>query len=380
MYYSQKFHTQVIALAGQNNLYLGIIIAPFIVASFWLFGDINAIWNRPWGFWAAIYHVKTYIEVIASGYALFYLMVALQYQRPTQALWAERSSQSSSQVCIAYLCCDDLDREALESIVANSAGNCTRLLIHDDSSTPVSRSEVEKAVKYFWKKYGQDIHVIRRMDRSGGKPGAINNIVQHLHSDERYLLLCDSDSFFYNTDFFFKALPYFDDPNVALVQFKNVGHVSVPHSSGYKILSSSVTFYDAFVSFMDRFGWSPFLGHNAILRVSVMKEMGGFTPGQLADDIDFSVKLRLGGYQIRYAREVICGERHPHTYSALRRRTRKWAYGCTQILLGWSWLVFTSPQLRASEKITFFLTVSYYHFQILLMLLRVPSSSRLLRH
>jgi hypothetical protein len=129
-----------------------------------------------------------------------------------------------------------------------------------------------------------------------------------------------------------------------------------------------VDFYDAFVSFMDRFGWSPFLGHNAIIRVSALRQVGGLTPGQFADDIDLSVKLRMSGYRARYARFASAGERHPVSYSALLRRTAKWSYGCTQILLRWGAAILWSRRLSLAEKATFALTVSYYHFQALLLL------------
>jgi hypothetical protein len=154
---------------------------------------------------------------------------------------------------------------------------------------------------------------------------------------------------------------------VAIVQFRNIGIAAQPEGAGYRILSESVNFYDVFVSFMDRFGWSPFLGHNALIRVSALREVGGLTPGQFADDIDLSAKLRMAGYQIRYARFISAGERHPISYQALRRRTEKWAYGCTQILLRWGIKILLSPLLNGTEKGTFFLTVTYYHFQALLL-------------
>ena len=354
--------------AARYELLLGSLIAAFVLTAWWSFGTMNSLWSRPSNFWTTTYYVKTSIEVVASAYAVFYLLVAWYYRMPVHSRGGARWPRQQPSIYGAYLCCDDLDVQALESMVAFCGRDTLRLLVHDDSSTPSARAQVDEVVQRFRQAYRRDIQVLRRVDRSGGKPGALNNIIEQLPAEVEYLLLCDSDSFLLDENLLAKALPYFDEPDVALIQFRTIGHQLPGDGPGYRILASSVAFYDAFVSFMDRFGWSPFLGHNALLRVSAVTAVGGFTPGQLADDIDFSVKLRLHGYHLRYARNIVCGERHPLSYGALRRRTRKWAYGCTQILLRWGWPVLTSPRFSLAEKGTFFLTVSYYHFQLLLLL------------
>lgn len=332
------------------------------------FGNMNSVYNRPFNTWAILYYVKTIIEIIASCYAIFYFLVAVTYKNPSKSVSQSISDRATKRTIVAYLCCDDFDRNALESILVNNIGYNVSILIHDDSSNEKNRMEISIIAEEMSAKYSIEIQVVRRLDKQGGKPGAINNLLQNIPPDTEYLLLCDSDSYILDRDFLPKALSYFSNPDVALVQFRIIGNIFHQDSKGYKLLSQSVAFYDVFVSFMDKFGWSPFLGHNAIIRISALKKVGGFTPGQLADDIDFSIKLRLSGYRIRYAREIVSGERHPLDYSALRRRTHKWTYGCTQILRNWGLSILSNKRIGFLEKTTFFLTVSYYHFQILLLL------------
>lgn len=343
------------------------VFSILMFSAFHMYGNMNGIWDRPWGMWALVYFAKTSIETIASVFAVFYILVALSYQKPITSRCETNPTKKYPHIAIAYLCCNDLEYDALQSIVASGAQHLTPLVLHDDSSSDESRATVDTAVKVLREEYAQPIRILRRQNRVGGKPGAINNILHNLPPDIEFLLLCDSDSFLPDSNFLGGALSYFRNPKVALVQFRNLGHTYAEDSPAYKVLSISVDFYDAFVSFMDRFGWSPFLGHNALLRVSAMREIGGFTPGQLADDIDYSVKLRLKGYTIRYAREIVAGERHPFTYEALRKRTQKWTYGCTQILMRWGWAVLTSIRLSPFDKVSFFLSVGYYHFQLLLL-------------
>ena len=49
----------------------------------------------------------------------------------------------------------------------------------------------------------------------------MNNLVNKLGGAYEYLLLCDSDSYFYDPDTLERALRYFHDPTVAVVQFRN---------------------------------------------------------------------------------------------------------------------------------------------------------------
>jgi membrane glycosyltransferase len=258
----------------------------FVAASTYVYGSLNDVWSRPSGIWAAIYFAKSGIEIVASGFAIFYILVALTYRKPAAIRCLDKPTKAHRHIAIAYLCCEDMDLMALQSIVVSGGRYSTYIVLHDDSNSKQYRVMVDEAAKVLGNQYGVSIRILRRPHPIGGKPGAVNNVLQHLPSDIEFLLLCDNDSFLPNDDFLDQALSYLDVPDVAIVQFRNLGYVNKEDSIGYRTLSVSVDFYDAFVSFMDRFGWSPFLGHNALMRVSAMREVGGFTPGQLADDID----------------------------------------------------------------------------------------------
>ena len=296
------------------------------------------------------------------------MLVAACYRRtPAGRGGNPLPAEGNHRIAVGYLCCDDMDAEALDNIVCFCVLHDLPLYVHDDSDSG-ARNDINRAISELMSKYKKHVDIIRRASRQGGKPGAVNNLVTQLRTAADFLLLCDSDSFLLNAELLGDAVAAFDDFRVALVQFNNIGYVKTLDSSSYRILAKSIDFYDAFVSFSDRFGWSPFLGHNALIRLSAFREVGGFSPGEFADDIDFSVKLRLAGYKIRYARCVVGGERHPLTYTALRRRTAKWSYGCTQVLLKWAVPILFSGRLAMTEKASFFLTVAYYHFQVLLLI------------
>jgi len=348
--------------------FIGVLLAVAVWNGHW-FATLNGLDHR-YGVWLWVYGVKAGVESVGSVFVMFYILVALRYRsRAVDPRVSDGPNSAWSEVAVLYLCCDDLQEAALETLARFCTQTSARLVVHDDSSSAAARLAVDRLCDRLRFRFDVDVEILRRPARGGGKPGAVNHAVQALGSTVDFVLLCDSDSFLPPADTSLeRALACFREPGIAVVQFRNTGVAAEYEHAGYRILSESVDFYDVFTSFMDRYGWSPFLGHNALIRVSAFREVGGFTPGQLADDIDFSVKLRMAGYCIRYARFVAAGERHPLSYPALRRRTEKWAYGCTQILLRWGAKVLLTPSLSAGEKATFFLTVGYYHFQSLLLL------------
>jgi cellulose synthase/poly-beta-1,6-N-acetylglucosamine synthase-like glycosyltransferase len=335
-----------------------------------IIGPVNA--------WTVVLVAKVLIEVAASVFAVFYLLVALLYKAPTLHL-AEASELTTStkdgtrrlvtpkRIAIVYLCCNDLDKEAVESILSCRYESLVKLIIHDDSTNHQYASEVTQFIEEMRGKYSTEIILVRRSARTGGKPGALNNVFTRYHKDFDYFFICDSDSYITDPDFLNKSLPYFRDSGVALVQLRNLGVTKKEDGVPYKLLSLSIDYWDIFTYFLSGFGWTPFLGHNALIKSEVIEKVGWFSPDQFADDIDFSVKLYLGGYRIVYAREVVCGERHPTTYRALRKRTYKWSFGCTQILRKWWMSIITSKKVSFNEKATFFLTVGFYPLQTLLL-------------
>lgn len=347
--------------SDRTILYASLLYASLLAG---ILGYLNQVLAASSFSIALSFILKTMIEVIAGLYAALYLAVAVSYRRPETA--PSTQSGDHPDIAVVYLCCDDLDAAAIETIAERCAEAAVSLWVHDDSSQKRSQAQVDATAAQMAFKFGIQVSVLRRPTRGGGKPAALNNVVSKLPECIRYILVCDSDTYLYSRSVF-AAARYFDEPDVALVQFRTIGHVRSSDGVGYRLLAESVTFYDAFISFLSKVGSAPFLGHNALIRLSSLRAVGGFTPGQLADDIDLWVRLRLVGQRAIYAREVICGERHPETYRGLRLRTEKWAYGCTQILMHWGSTFIFAHSVGVREKLTFLLTVGYYHFHIMLL-------------
>ena len=132
-------------------------------------------------------------------------------------------------------------------------------------------------------------------------------------------------------------------------------------------LSASIGAFHAFLAPAARYGWMPFIGHNAMLRTRAVQEVGGLTPGFFSDDLDLTVRLNLRGYRIAYAPGIAMGEKHPPSYTAFRKRSYKWAYGCVQTLRAHWWTVLRSRRFSFAEKLSFFQFAGFYCLQCVLL-------------
>jgi hypothetical protein len=163
-------------------------------------------------------------------------------------------------------------------------------------------------------------------------------------------------------------LPHFNDPSVAVVQCRNISVDDPASCRVNRLLARSIDAFNVFLLTHTRFGWQPFVGHNALLRISAVRQVGAFTPGFFSDDLDLTVRLNLAGFRVVYAPSIQIGEKHPASYHAFRIRTYKWAYGCVQTLRAHSWDVLRSRRFSLAEKLSFFQFTGFYVAQSVLLL------------
>jgi hypothetical protein len=311
---------------------------------------------------------KTLVEVGASYYGFTLLFIAVHYLCKRQDDVSPPQPLSFPSVAVVYLCCDDLDLDALESVVGLRYRGKLCIAIHDDSNSKENRDELDRQVQRLRRMTSNEIVVLRRADKRGGKPGATNYVLHRLKGIAEYVLICDNDSTILDPHTIEAALSYFEDPAVAVVQCRNVAVHDPAACRVNRLLAGSIDAFHAFLLTHARFGWQPFVGHNALLRLSAVLNVGGFTPGFFSDDLDLTVRLNLVGFRVVYAPLIQIGEKHPASYEAFRRRTYKWAYGCVQSLKAHAWSVLRSNRFSLAEKFSFFQFTGFYVAQSVLLL------------
>jgi GT2 family glycosyltransferase len=312
---------------------------------------------------------KTAVELVASTYGIAFLISAIAFliMRDGRRVPLVRHSTPEPSVGIVYLCCDDADWSALESFARLSYQGPLRVIIHDDSRNERARAMVDLMAARLAQSRSWNVSVLRRPHKSGGKAGAVNYVLDQTSHLYEHFLLCDNDSTVLDPDTIQRALSHLTSPTVAGVQCRSVPVADPGYCGANRRLAESIGAFHAFLAPADRYGWMPFIGHNALLRTDAVRQVGGLTPDFFSDDLDLTVRLNLAGYGIAYAQEIEMGEKHPPSYTAFRKRSYKWAYGCVQTLRAHGWSVLTSRQFSFAEKLSFFQFAGFYCLQCVLL-------------
>ncbi len=141
------------------------------------------------------------------------------------------------------------------------------------------------------------ITYLTRSDNKGAKAGNINNALNHLTAELVTVLDCDMVP---QPDYVSTLVPYFEDPDVALVQtphgFYNTD--SFQHYSHGRHDQS--LFYDIIQWGKDRHNAAYWCGTGGMLRTEALREAGGVAEGTITEDFHTSVRLHARGWRSRY--------------------------------------------------------------------------------
>jgi cellulose synthase/poly-beta-1,6-N-acetylglucosamine synthase-like glycosyltransferase len=206
-----------------------------------------------------------------------------------------------------------------------------KVIILDDSDTSEKLAEVAAFGNLY------TIQVVRRDSRQGHKAGNLNNYLQNCTAD--FFVVLDSDEII-PPDFITKALPYFQDPRIAVMQGN---HVATNNQNAFmRRFSDGVeSHWHTYQNIKDDFGFLSFLGHGAMIRTSAYKEVGGF-PELVAEDLCFSIELREKGYFVAFAHDIVCYEQYPVSYEAFKKRHSKWTQGNMEFIRSYTLKLITS--------------------------------------
>jgi cellulose synthase/poly-beta-1,6-N-acetylglucosamine synthase-like glycosyltransferase len=322
--------------------------------------------------------LKIALEILASFYFFSVILKSCDYllsprdggaaaAAPAARAAAGDSRSSWPPIATIYLCAGDLDEPALESLCRLDYPGEHHLYVHDDSGDPRVGGRVDDIVRRLVSGTGASITVLRRGERRGGKPGAVNHVLSCLGGRYPFVLVADNDSTAVDALALRKAVPRLEDPRIAAVQFRNVGVDARGEAPINRMLRRAIEVFDLFARHQSRHGMTLFLGHNAVLRTAALEEAGGLREGAFADDIDLSIRLVRSGWRIVYAPDIVFGETHPVSYASFCRRAYKWAFGCGQVLREHALPVLLDPRMSVSQKCGLLEFTGFYAMQALLI-------------
>lgn len=313
----------------------------------------------------ALHSLRHIIEIMAIIYGVVFTVAAVRYiwLRRQDVLTSAVDENRRERVAVIYLCCGDVELNALKTLGRLSYKGTLLHIVHDDSIDPLDQREVDRCVARAAELTGVEWRVLRRSEKRGGKSGATNFVLERTSGEHDLFLLCDNDSFAPDRSLLPRAVPLFEDETVGVVQFRNMSEPREGEGEFERLLGGAVDMFDAFMTGMYRGLWQPFVGHNALLRTDDVVAAGGFTPGLFADDIDLTVRLNSLGKRVVYRRDLQMTEHHPPNYRSFCTRSQKWATGCAQVVRAHAWQVLRDHQLGWRHKIGFLLFCGFYTVQ-----------------
>jgi len=196
-----------------------------------------------------------------------------------------------------------------------------------DDSTDETQEVAKKLVEEY-RAEGFDIHYIHRDNREGFKAGALKNGLDIAKGE--YIAIFDAD-FVPAEDFLEKTLPYFQDPQVGMVQTR-WGHLNEDYSFLTKALALSLDGHFVIEQqARNRAGFFiNFNGTAGIWRKETIIDAGNWQPDTLTEDLDLSYRAQLKGWKFVFLNDVVSPAELPADINALKTQQFRWTKGAVE--------------------------------------------------
>lgn len=271
-------------------------------------------WSHPGSI--ALFGVLSVI-FMGTAYGLSRQIAALLVRyRPLQSL---DTVVTGKKVAILYATMNDVVPECLHSVEQDYPCD---VYVLDDSTSAGCRATVDGIAEEM------GFHVVRREQRRGFKAGAINDWLINYGAGYDYLVLLDADSYL-PPDWLGEALKYAEHPdnhNVAVFQ----GLINIWN------LDTRFVQTLAPMSRVGQFVWELQLanaldavfcyGHNVMVRVSALNDVGGFVEGYVSEDFATAVAMADRGWHSKFV-PLHTYEAIPENVRGFIRRQNKWTRG-----------------------------------------------------
>lgn len=196
-----------------------------------------------------------------------------------------------------------------------------------DDSQDDTRGIVDERVAY-WFSGGTDIAVIRRNQRTGYKAGALANGLKQ--SKGEFVAIFDAD-FVPQPDFLMKTVPYFEHPDIGMVQakwgFLNAGYSWLTRVQA--LLLSTHFGIEHEVRYSQGLYFN-FNGTAGVWRKTAIEDAGGWSSDTVTEDLDLSYRSQMAGWQFVYLNHVTVPSELPVTLSDFRCQQERWGKGAIQ--------------------------------------------------
>ena len=192
-----------------------------------------------------------------------------------------------------------------------------------DETQEVARGCVER-----YSALGLQIHYLHRTNREGYKAGALADGLKSATGE--FVAIFDAD-FQPSPDFLRRTLPYFSDPNLAMVQtrwtYLNRDYSALTEVQSILLDGHFVIEHGARARSGRFFNFN---GTAGVWRRKAIDNSGGWQHDTLTEDTDLSYRAQLRGWRFLYLQDVECPSELPVEMNAFKAQQARWAKGLMQ--------------------------------------------------
>lgn len=247
--------------------------------------------------------------------------------------------------CLDHLLKLDYPEDALSIIVVNDRS-------HDRTGTILDRYVASS---------GGRIRAIHRFaDAIPGKPAALADAFELVSSD--LVVFFDAD-YLPSPPLLKKLVAPFIDPEVGAT----MGRV-VPYNTQTNLLTRLLDLerrggYTVDQAVRSHLNLLPqFGGTVGGVRMSALREVGGWTADTLAEDTDLTYRLFAAGYIVEYVDDAMCFEESPADWRVRYRQIRRWSCGHNQCLFKYLRQTLTTPHQPVLRRLDAALVLLFFLF------------------
>lgn len=243
---------------------------------------------------------------------------------------------------INAVCSMDYPKERMEIQVLDDS---------DDETSGIIEAIVDK-----YEKDGFTISAFHRVNRSGYKAGALKEGLKLAKGE--FIAIFDAD-FIPESDFLKKALYYFEDSKIGLVQGR-WGHINEKYSILTKAQAVSLDLH----FFIEQKAKSlshlfmNFNGTAGIWRTLCIKDAGGWHTSTLVEDLDLSFRAQMKGWKCIFDEDLVVNAELPVQMNAAKRQQFRWAKGSIQVAKKLLIMLLSHRTLPIDTKIQIFIQLT----------------------
>ncbi|MEI7960962.1 MAG: glycosyltransferase family 2 protein [archaeon] len=291
-----------------------------------------------------------YVWIVLNALVLFGVLIYLVIFLGNKSAGRAVAPKSFPSISIIVPCFNSKGtiRACIDSIKKLKYPKKFEIIVVDDCSTDGSRELLEKI---------SGITLIKLKKNSGNSVARNTGLAR---AKSEFVVYIDSDSY-PEEDLFYKTLGYFEDKSVGAVTC-----LILPDKN--KTVIQKIQYFE----YLSSFGMNNSLlssinssyvvpGPMTIFRKSVFSKVGEFTPGILAEDMDWGLRLKKHGLKIMSCVDAVVLTDVPSTWRGLFKQRDRWYRGGTYNFITHKSLMFN----KTNKDFGFFVMPFLFFTQIL---------------